>query len=88
MKREIRRTITVSSVYKCDVCKQTVKTLQDGLKTGILQQLLETFLTKQCDSLGPFAKVCKKAISKGITFLSDQIQKREPEETCKKIHLC
>ncbi|KAF8567804.1 hypothetical protein P879_03910 [Paragonimus westermani] len=72
----------------CDVCKQTVKTIKDGLKSGILQQVLEIYLTKQCESLGIFAEVCKSAISKGIKFLSDQVQKMEPEETCRKIHLC
>ncbi|KAA3677128.1 uncharacterized protein DEA37_0002468 [Paragonimus westermani] len=69
--------------YACDVCKKTVETVKDGLKTGILQQVLEIYLTKECESLGVFAEVCKSAVRKGIKFLSDQVQKMDPEETCK-----
>ncbi|KAF7255056.1 hypothetical protein EG68_08297 [Paragonimus skrjabini miyazakii] len=50
----------------CDACKQTVKTVKDALESGILQQLLETYLKKECESLGKFAKACKSAVTKGI----------------------
>ncbi|KAF5396888.1 hypothetical protein PHET_10222, partial [Paragonimus heterotremus] len=41
------------------------------------------YLTKECDNLGMFAKVCKSAVTKGIEFLSEQVQKMDPEDTCK-----
>ncbi|KAA3670126.1 uncharacterized protein DEA37_0012594 [Paragonimus westermani] len=60
-----------------------MKSVKDGLQTGILQQVLEMYLTKQCENLGVVAKACKSAVRKGIKFLSDQVQKMKPEETCK-----
>ncbi|KAA3669794.1 uncharacterized protein DEA37_0006236, partial [Paragonimus westermani] len=67
----------------CYVCKKTVETLKDALKTGILQEVLEIHLTMECERLGVFAEVCKSAVRSGIKFLSDQVQKMDPEETCK-----
>ncbi|KAF7255057.1 hypothetical protein EG68_08298 [Paragonimus skrjabini miyazakii] len=50
----------------CDVCKQTVKTVKSALETGILQQIIDLYLTKQCESLGMFAEVCKSACRRWI----------------------
>ncbi|KAF8565369.1 hypothetical protein P879_07775 [Paragonimus westermani] len=62
--------------------------MKEGLKTGILQEILQVYLTNACDELGVFSELCKSAVNKSIEYLTEQIEKISPEETCKLIHLC
>ncbi|KAF8567953.1 hypothetical protein P879_02478 [Paragonimus westermani] len=72
----------------CFLCKEIVEMMEDAVETGIPQQVLEKYLSTQCDKLHWFVTLCKMVAIGSVEYLADQVEKLTPEKTCKNTHLC
>ncbi|KAF7255839.1 hypothetical protein EG68_07072 [Paragonimus skrjabini miyazakii] len=72
----------------CPVCEKIMEKLKTWLESGILQDLIDEYITPVCNKLGQYEPECKQIIDEVEKIIKEKIDKFEPKHTCELMKLC